>query len=670
MSKKSTHTSNQANIDMQPIATSTHIEPNWIGSFLQGWWPYLVFIAVGLGLYSNTFHHEFAFDDEPLICRNEYVLKGVSGIGDIMTKDAYESYYKSSNRTSNLAGGRFRPLSLVTFAIEQEFIGTLPDGLKENSWDLNQNGIKDPAEDINHNGVVDQKDIMIRGMAMRHVISVLLYILSACMIFLFLKRFIFKEYALLAFITTLLFLVHPLHTEVVANVKSRDEILSLLFMVMTCYWSFLYAETKQLKYILLASVFYFVALLSKEYGVTLLILIPLCFHLYYHELTLKQVLTFMAGLVVTFGIYYSLRSGIVEGTGSHTNEVSELLDNPYLLASDMQMLASKLFLNVKYLLLLIYPLKMSSDYSYNSIPYQSFTDIGPWFGLFILVGSALALMYLIKQKNKVAFPLAFAFLHLILINNIFFNIGATMGERLVYHTSLGTTMLVVYGCYWLFKNKLKINYNWMMALFIPVSIMYSLRTLARNPAWKNNYTLSLSDVQTNSNSVMLNGNAFSLLAEMSEWPCNKKLAVPYLDSAIRYGRKALQIHPRYDLGYKNMGIIMYNKYGADSAEVYWSHLPELAAGDPDLPEISRILGTAFHKRGIKCIEQKDFKQAIFWMGKAFPYMKQNVAICYDLGTAYASLREFSKAREYWMKGLQLAPTDGMLNEALRSLPSE
>jgi hypothetical protein len=179
MSKKSTHTSNQANIDMQPIATSTHIEPNWIGSFLQGWWPYLVFIAVGLGLYSNTFHHEFAFDDEPLICRNEYVLKGVSGIGDIMTKDAYESYYKSSNRTSNLAGGRFRPLSLVTFAIEQEFIGTLPDGLKENSWDLNQNGIKDPAEDINHNGVVDQKDIMIRGMAMRHVISVLLYILSA-----------------------------------------------------------------------------------------------------------------------------------------------------------------------------------------------------------------------------------------------------------------------------------------------------------------------------------------------------------------------------------------------------------------------------------------------------------------------------------------------------------
>jgi Flp pilus assembly protein TadD len=51
-------------------------------------------------------------------------------------------------------------------------------------------------------------------------------------------------------------------------------------------------------------------------------------------------------------------------------------------------------------------------------------------------------------------------------------------------------------------------------------------------------------------------------------------------------------------------------------------------------------------------------------------MKQNVAICYDLGTAYASLREFSKAREYWMKGLQLAPTDGMLNEALRSLPSK
>ena len=670
MSKKSTHKSNQANIEIQPTTSIPQVESNWIQSFLSGWLPYVVFILVGLGLYSNTFHHEFAFDDEPLICKNEYVLKGISGIGDIMTKDAYESYYKSSNRKSNLAGGRFRPFSLVTFAIEQEFIGTLPDGLKENSWDLNHNGIKDPAEDFNHNGVVDQKDFMIRGMAMRHVISVLLYILSACMIFVFLKRFIFKEYALLAFITTLLFLVHPLHTEVVANVKSRDEILSLLFMVLTCYWSFLYAETKHWKFIALASVSYFIALLSKEYGVTLLVIIPLCFHVYYQELKLKSILTFMAGLVVTFGIYYSLRSGVVEGTGSHTLEVSELLDNPYLLASDMQMLASKLLLNLKYFTLLIYPLKMSSDYSYNAIPYQSFSDIGPWLGVLILVGSGVALIYFIKQKNKLAFPLAFAFLHLILINNLLFNIGATMGERLVYHTSLGTCILLVYGCYWLFKNILKINYNWIMVLFIPVMIMYSLRTLARNPAWKNDYTLSLTDVQTYPNSAMLNGNAFSLLAEMSEWPSNKKVAAQYLDSAIRFGRKALQIHPRFDLVYKNMGIIMYNKYGADSAEVYWSHLPELAAGDPDLPEIQRILGTAFHKRGVNCMGQKDFKQAIRWMEKAYPYMKQSAAIHYDLGTAYANLHEFSKAREYWTKGLQLAPNDGMLNQALHSLPPQ
>src|ERR1043165_2345321 len=44
-------------------------------------------------LYCNTFQHEFAHDDGIVIVKNEYVLEGVKGLGGIMTRDAYDSYY-------------------------------------------------------------------------------------------------------------------------------------------------------------------------------------------------------------------------------------------------------------------------------------------------------------------------------------------------------------------------------------------------------------------------------------------------------------------------------------------------------------------------------------------------------------------------------------------------
>lgn len=40
----------------------------------------------------------------------------------------------------------------------------------------------------------------------------------------------------LPFLTALLFIAHPVHTEVVANIKSRDEILSLLFSIVACIY--------------------------------------------------------------------------------------------------------------------------------------------------------------------------------------------------------------------------------------------------------------------------------------------------------------------------------------------------------------------------------------------------------------------------------------------------
>ena len=104
----------------QPQQTPAKEPQHWFNFRLQ-----CVLIALlGFVLYANTLNHEYAFDDMMAIVDNDYVQQGASGIPRIMTSDAYQSYLESRGGGNQLAGGRYRPLSLVTFAIEQQLLGT------------------------------------------------------------------------------------------------------------------------------------------------------------------------------------------------------------------------------------------------------------------------------------------------------------------------------------------------------------------------------------------------------------------------------------------------------------------------------------------------------------------------------------------------------------------
>ncbi|QLH45470.1 MAG: hypothetical protein HWD58_07575 [Bacteroidota bacterium] len=163
---------------------------------LHGYIPYLLIVLCGVLLYANTFRHEFALDDEMIIVSNDYVQKGVAGIPEIMTTDMFDSYNKANKAEAGLSGGRFRPLSMISFALEQEFIGTYPEGMPDNAWDLNKNGKGDAFEDANGDGRFTLYDAKIKGMGMRHVNNVLLYALSICLLFYFLRRWVFPAYPL------------------------------------------------------------------------------------------------------------------------------------------------------------------------------------------------------------------------------------------------------------------------------------------------------------------------------------------------------------------------------------------------------------------------------------------------------------------------------------------
>lgn len=72
---------------------------------------------VGFVFYITSINGEYALDDGIIIHQNDHVIKGIRGIKDIMTKDAYESFYRRMCATDQLAGGRYRPLSVVSLLL-------------------------------------------------------------------------------------------------------------------------------------------------------------------------------------------------------------------------------------------------------------------------------------------------------------------------------------------------------------------------------------------------------------------------------------------------------------------------------------------------------------------------------------------------------------------------
>jgi len=232
--------------------------------------------------YFNSFWNEFAHDDGIVIVKNEYVQEGFAGIPKILTKDAYDSYYRQLNTTNQLHGGRYRPLSIVTFAIEQQFFGAVPEDRLDSV--LKQN--------IAYGVHGKQEEKLVSNMHVRHVVNVLIYMLSVVVLLYFFRYVVFKSNPNMAFIAAIIFTIHPIHTEVVANVKSRDEIMSLLFICTTFIYTFKYQESKKVKMLIAALVSYFLAFLSKEYAITLVILLPLSLYIFNGYSLKKSVVPF------------------------------------------------------------------------------------------------------------------------------------------------------------------------------------------------------------------------------------------------------------------------------------------------------------------------------------------------------------------------------------------
>ena len=569
-----------------PVSEETVQQRGSIPAWLLDFRMQAIIVAVlSFVFYFNTISNDYALDDTVVILNNEYVLEGIAGIPDILSKDGYESYYKKLNTSDQVPGGRYRPLSLVSFAIEQQLMGPIP---------------KEKVDSVIQMGVTPEmtspyEKKFLNTMHVRHFFNVLWFTLSVVVLLYFLRFIVFKKDLLIAFLAVILFTIHPIHTEVVANVKSRDEIMSLLFICLTFILAFKYREKKN-KWLLAAALgSYFLAFLSKEYAITLVILLPLAFYLFSGESVRKSIIAVLPYLAIV-AVYALIRLQITNGMPPR-NELADndIQINPYAYATPAEKTATEISTSLNYLKLLIFPHPLSADYSYNQIPYKDFSHPMVWLSLIMHVGMLCGVYYFFRKRHVLCFGLAFYFLNLLLVCNIIFDIGATMGERLIYHSSLGFAIVIAHLLYKgmeLVKPARagKVALGGVMLLVI---VLCGFKTIDRNKDWKNDYVLFNHDINVVPNSFLVSANVATTIVNKSDFEQDPQKRSADLHRGVALFSKAISMQSTYVLGYMNRAIAYLKLGQPDSMMRDLDKIRELYPIHPELPRMYYYAGDAY-----------------------------------------------------------------------------
>ncbi len=547
----------------------------------------IIVFLLSFVLYFNTIRNDYALDDTVVLIQNEYVLEGVAGLKDIFAKDSYDSYYKQLGISNQVPGGRYRPLSIATFAIEQEFFGTIPaDKVRAYFAEVAD---MTPEEKAAH----EQK--LSANMHVRHFVNVVLFALSVVLLLYVFRTIVFRNNKLMPFIAVLLFAVHPVHTEVVANIKSRDEILSLAFICITFIFAFRYRHTKQMKYLLLAMLAFFLAFLSKEYAISLVVLLPVSFYLFDNE-SLKKSLTSTLPYLIVIIVYAVIRIQILNAMPERfEGGDTDIQLNPYAYATGAQKVATEIATPMNYLRLLLWPHPLSSDYSYDSIPYKDWSSPLVWLSILIHLSLVFAFIYLLIKRHLLSFGVGFYLINLALVCNLFFNIGATMGERLIYHSSVGFVIIIAYFIV-LGTEQIKREHErrtFTIGTMTLLVLLCGYKTMSRNADWKNDTTLFAQDINVVPNSFLVNVNVATTLVNNSEYVKDKNKRAADLHRGVVLLSKAIKMQDNYVLGYMNRSIA-YMKLGLpDSMSMDLNRVMQLYPMHPQLPIMYVYAGQYF-----------------------------------------------------------------------------
>jgi protein O-mannosyl-transferase len=387
-------------------------------------------------VYANSIANGFAYDDLWIILRNDRVhqLRDLSKIW-------LTPYWPSFG--SEL--GLYRPFAIFAFALEWAVGGGAP-------WFF-------------------------------HLVNVLLHALVSVMVFVLIEK-LFSRTA--AFAGALVFAVHPLHTEAVANVVGQNELWAALGVLGAClvYISRPEGLALQPKRTAAILALYAVSLLAKESAVVLPGLLVLLDFVQQRAQGdrpglmryARSILPLVIGSTLVLGAYLLLRHSVL-GNLAGTDAAPGL---PYLREEYRLLNAFRAW--PEFVRLLFFPLDLTVDYAPGVVlPVESFT---PMVLLGMLLVFVVVLLALSTPRAPRAGIVAGWFLITILpVANFFFPIGVLIAERTLYMPSLAVCFMAGFAWEAAVKSVERETRRLALAAGLAILAFFGIRTAIRNPDW-------------------------------------------------------------------------------------------------------------------------------------------------------------------------------------------
>lgn len=557
----------------------------------------LAIFAVAVGLYANSWDNGFTLDDRSIVESNP-LIRGIDKIPELFTRDYWEP---------ELLSGLYRPLITSSYALNFEAHGLHPNGY--------------------------------------HVVNIILHGIVSVLVWLLARRVVPDLW--IAGAAGFLFAAHAIHTEAVANVVGRAELLATLFFLASLL-SYLRAAESSGRPARLAYggslLSLFAGLLCKESAVTVLGVIGLYDVLFRTSASQKLPQRIgralaehgprYAGYLVVVGLYLGVRT-LALGL-DRPLPIQIHLDNPLVVQDQPWRLLSALKVGLHYLWLLLFPLRLSYDYSYNAIPrIESLADPIAWAVLAAWGVIAGLSIWSYRAWPQLFFALGFYFVTFSVVSNVFVPIGTIMGERLAYLPSVGFCLAAAIVVRRALETRLAPPraLQGFVAVFVVAVGLHGVRTVLRNPVWTHSRVLFLNDWKVVPNSSKAMNNAAAMYFGKGDY-----------EKAIAFFQRAIEIEPHYWMPYRTAAFT-YTAMGKDleAMEMYDLAL-RYGAAEPGV----------FNNLGFLLIDHEiDIDRGVELLEKAVELRPKNYEFLDSLGWGYFKQGRLEEARDTLRRSLSL-----------------
>lgn len=607
---------------------SPQAKPSNAANPTRHWLWALAIAAFGFLLYVNTLGHEYVLDDFSVIKENFITKRGFEGIPDLWKYHSRHGYWNSP-------GELYRPIPMTMFAIEWELAPDKP--------------------------------------SLSHFVNILLYALSGALLFVTLARWMQGYSLLLPLLTALFFVAHPVHVEVVANIKSRDEIVMFGFATLSLLLLWKYLNTHKLWLFVASLVSYTLSLFSKENAVTFVAIVPLMLYFFTKSDLKKIALTTLPYLLPAI-LFVLVRKAVI---GSLTNPGETYsLDNILVAAKGGAYYANAFLLLGKYLWTLLLPYPLCSDYGFNQLPLTTWADWRVLLSLLVWLGMGGFAVFALRKRSLWAFAILFFFVNFSIFTNLIVTIGTSYGERLLYAASPGFALALALLLMKIFKVDLAapktagagglLSQNGvLLAVAGVVLLAYSVLTFSRNAAWKDSYTLYETDIETSPNSAKLNFHYGLEIVQRGLKSTTPQEQKALYERAKQRFEHAIEIFPGYHDAYSQLGLIYYREEAAKPNLQDRNYTKALENYELAL-KYKANFPLVYSNMGIIYFESGQLDKAKEVYEKAVQYDPRMIDALRNLGAVNAMQKNFPEAIKWFKQGLDYDPENPTLNFYLGS----